>query len=262
MAVSIAVNKEIKYISMLAGFFGLYFLFKKLFFADIYYFINNIINVYFVSFFLAYIVVGIPILIFVFLSNDKGFLKPLGLQGNIFKAVLASFIFTIPMFAGSAVMSNFTFGISGERFWFYCVFAAFFEELYYRAVFFGQLYKKTRLGFLPALFFSALVFASLHLYQSNDFYTLIGIFFTTFLGAGLFAWLYVEWGYNLWVSISMHFFMNLSWELFSISDNALGNINANWFRLLTIVLAIIGTLIIKKKKGLELLITKKTLLIK
>ncbi|NOY51289.1 MAG: CPBP family intramembrane metalloprotease [Chlorobi bacterium] len=256
------MSKENKHILMLAGFFGLYFLLNRLFFADIYYFINDIVNLYFISFLLAYIIVGIPLLGFVYTSNNKSILKPLGLEGNALKAVLYSFLFTIPMFAGSGIISGFSFGISGERFWFYCVFAAFFEELYYRGIFFGQLYRKTRLGFLPALFFSAVVFASLHLYQSNAFYTMLGIFLTTFLGAGLFAWLYVEWGYNLWISIAMHFFMNLSWEIFSISENALGNLSANWFRLVTIVLAIGTTIILKKRKGLGLAITKKTLFVK
>jgi hypothetical protein len=100
------------------------------------------------------------------------------------------------------------------------------------------------------------------LYQSNDLLTLTGIFTTTFLGAGLFAWLYAEWNYNLWLPIGLHFFMNVSWELFSISDNAFGDLNANLIRALTIVLAITVTLIYKKKRKIPLEINRNTLFMK
>jgi membrane protease YdiL (CAAX protease family) len=109
---------------------------------------------------------------------------------------------------------------------------------------------------------SALIFASLHLYQSNDPVTMLGIFITTFMGAGLFAWLYSEWDFNLWVPIALHFFMNLSWEMFSVADNALGDLNAGLIRGLTILLAIAGTVIYKKKHGIPLTVNKLTLWVK
>ena len=131
-----------------------------------------------------------------------------------------------------------------------------------RGFFFGQLFKKTRLGFFPALILSALIFASLHLYQSNDPATMFGIFTTTFLGAGLFAWLYVEWDYDLWLPIGLHFFMNLSWELFSVADNAFGGWSANLIRGLTIVFAVGGTLLYKKYLKIPLAVNRETILIK
>jgi membrane protease YdiL (CAAX protease family) len=166
------------------------------------------------------------------------------------------------MFIGYGVMSGFSINISAKSFWFGCVFAAIFEELYYRGIFFGQLFKNTRLGFFPSLILSALIFASLHLYQSNDPVTMLGIFITTFMGAGLFAWLYSEWDFNLWVPIALHFFMNLSWEMFSVADNALGDLNAGLIRGLTILLAIAGTVIYKKKHGIPLTVNKLTLWVK
>jgi len=55
--------------------------------------------------------------------------------------------------------------------------------------------------------------------------------------------------------------MNLAWELFSVSDNALGGIYSNVFRFLTIGLVIILTVLYKKRNGIKLTVNKKTLLI-
>jgi len=140
------------------------------------------------------------------------------------------------------------------------IFAGFFEELYFRGFLFGQIFRNTKLGFLPSIIIGALVFAAAHLYQSRDISTMTGIFITTFMGAIFFAWLFVEWDYNLWVPVFMHTLMNLSWILFNISDNALGNINSNIFRGLTIAVAIILTILYKRKQGQTLSINRNTLL--
>ncbi|MCF6171309.1 MAG: CPBP family intramembrane metalloprotease [Bacteroidales bacterium] len=254
------MKNEIKYILLLLLCFSLYFAADKTVFSKIYHAVENIIGVYPISYFIAYLVVGLPVLLFVFLTNGRCVLKPLGLNGNFLRGTGFAFACTLPMFIGYAILGDFAIRLDGQTFWFGVVFAAFFEEFYYRGFFFGQLFRNTKLGFLPALFLGALVFASLHLYQSNDPATLFGVFIITFMGAGFFAWLFVEWNYNLWVAVAMHFFMNLSWVSFSISDNAFGDLPANLIRGLTIVLAILGTLIIKKKQKVPLAINRKTLL--
>ena len=85
---------------------------------------------------------------------------------------------------------------------------------------------------------------------------------TTFMGSVFFAWLYVEWNFNLWVPVFLHMLMNLSWFIFSVSDNALGNVSSNLYRGLTIALSIILTLIYKKRKGEKLLVNRETIIIK
>lgn len=251
------------YIVALLLAFATFYLCKELVFVKGFHFFEAIFNLYPLSFFLIYTIVGIPAFVFVFITNGQRLFEPLGLKSNILKGAIIAFLFSIPMFVGYGFPSGFQISIEGRGFWFGCVFAAFFEELYYRGFFFGQLYRKTNLGFLPAIIVPALVFASLHLYQSQDPATLVGIFITTFMGAGLFAWLYCEWNYNLWLPIFLHFFMNLSWSLFEdVSDNALGDVNANVYRGMTIVFAIVGTLIYKRTMGIPLAINKHTLLIK
>jgi membrane protease YdiL (CAAX protease family) len=256
------MKKEIRFTLALLVFFSMFFAADKLLFSRIYHFIEGSIQTYPLSFFITYLLVGLPVLFFVFFSSNRRLLTPLGLRKNALKGVLVALVFSIPMFIGYGVMSGFSININAKSFWFGCVFAAFFEELYYRGIFFGQLFKNTRLGFFPSLILSALIFASLHLYQSNDPVTMLGIFITTFMGAGLFAWLYSEWDFNLWVPIALHFFMNLSWEMFSVADNALGDLNAGLIRGLTILLAIAGTVIYKKKCGIPLTVNKLTFWVK
>jgi len=256
------MNKTIQYIFLICVSFCLFFVFKKLWFSDIFHGVNNSIKLYPLSFFLSYLIVGIPVFLFVLFTEKSRSFRALGLRFDFLKAMLISFIFALPMFIGYGLIANFEIDIPLRSFWFGCVFAAFFEELYYRGFFFGLLFRNTKLGFFPALIISALVFASLHLYQSEEIPTLIGIFITTLLGAGLFAWLYVEWNFNLWVPIGLHFFMNLSWEMFNISDNAFGDLYANIIRALTIIFAVVGTIIYKKRNQMPLAVNRNTLIMK
>lgn len=43
--------------------------------------------------------------------------------------------------------------------------------------------------------------------------------------------------------IGLHFFMNLWWILFNVGDNALGGFAANVFRVATIAITVIATII-------------------
>ncbi len=253
------MKKEINYILAVCLIFGMYFVVNRTLFSTIYHSLNNTTSLSTISFFVTYIAIGIPVIIFVYFTNNKTLLEPFGLERRVFYGLAFAFIFTVPMFLGYGYLSDFSIQIDSRTFWFGCVFAAFFEEFYYRGFFFGQLFRKTKLGFFLSLIISAIIFASLHMYQSTDVGTLVGIFITTFMGAGLFAWLYVEWDYNLWVSIGLHFFMNLSWEMFSIADNAFGGWEANLIRMATILLAVVGTIYYKIKLNKPLAINRETL---
>ncbi|MEI7463476.1 MAG: CPBP family intramembrane glutamic endopeptidase [Candidatus Taylorbacteria bacterium] len=215
------------------------------------------------SYFITYILIGIPIFIGTYLiNNNYDIFNNLGLSKNILRGLILAIIFTLPMFIGGLVFYKFNTDISISKLIAGTIFAGFFEELYFRGFLFGQIFRNTKLGFFPSIIIGALVFASAHLYQSQNISTMTGIFITTFSGAIFFAWLFVEWDYNLWVVVFLHTLMNLSWIIFNISDNALGNINSNIFRGLTIAVAIILTIFYKKKQGQTLSINRNTLLMK
>lgn len=241
-------------------FFVLYFYFDDLYFNRVRTFIDSFINNKGISHNLSYLLFGIPLIIGAsIVGKRKNIFINLGLSRSIIEGFTFSFLCTAPMFIGFAFFFSVNETISLNEFIISCIAAAFFEELYFRAYLFGLPFKFTRLGFIPSIIAGALLFATIHLYQSQDVATLVGIFLTTFIGAIIFAWVYVEWKFNIWVPIGLHFFMNLSWLLFAVSDNALGNTYANVFRIVTIVLIFILTIFYKKLKGKRFYINKSTI---
>lgn len=223
--------------------------------------IDTLLHYRIISYFFTYVLIGIPIFMGIgIIHNSKKIYDYLGFNESIIQGFLFSFLFTLPMYLGGIIFFPLNREITVTELIKITVFAGLFEELYFRGFLFGQLYRYTRIGFIPAIFFGALLFGGGHLYQSHELSTSLGIFITTFMGAVFFAWLYVEWNYNLWLIIFIHFFMNLSWAIFVVSDNALGGYVSNIFRGLTIAVAIIATIIYKRRTGKSLEINKRTLL--
>lgn len=126
------------------------------------------------------------------------------------------------------------------------------EEVLYRAFLFGFLFRFVGWGFLPAALVGAMLFGGAHLYQGEALADSAAIFAITALGALWFAWLYVEWGYNLWVPAAFHVLMNLYWELFAIADTALGPTAAIVLRLAVIVVSVVITVMVARRQGRRL----------
>ena len=120
------------------------------------------------------------------------------------------------------------------------------EEIFYRAFLFGFLFRFAGWGFLPAALLGAAVFGAAHLYQSDDAAEAAAIFAITGLGGMWFAWLFVEWDYNIWVPASVHVLMNGWWEVFDISNSALGSGYADVARVLVIVASVALTVWLKR----------------
>ena len=253
------MNKTLRIsIIVIPSFLAYYVLFE--YFGKIFFAIDMLVNFRLISYILTYIIAGIPLFIgTAIIHKDIKILNYLGLNGNFITGFLLAVTFTLPMFIGGVIFFPINLKMSLPEVIRLTICAGLFEDLYFRGFLFGQLFKYTKLGFIPSVILGAILFAAGHLYQSSDFSVIIGIFLTTFMGAILFAWLYVEWNYNLWVPIMMHFLMNLSWEIFSVSENALGGVTSNLFRGLTIAISIIVTILYKKRKGLVLGVSRKTL---
>ncbi|WP_316736618.1 type II CAAX endopeptidase family protein [Pedobacter aquatilis] len=253
-------NPQIKNILLIIiSFIAYYILFEN--FKSIKLGLDKLTQQGLTSYILTYLIIGIPIFIGTGLINKTtNILKSLGLSSNALSALCLSILFTLPMFLGGFLCFTFNQQIDFQNLMAKTIVAGFMEELYFRGFLFGQLYRNTNLGFIPAVIFGAFIFASGHLYQSQDLAELAGIFMVTFSGAIFFAWLYVEWNYNLWVPIFTHTFMNLVWHLFQVDNSALGDVKANIFRGLTILTAILFTIFYKRKKGEKLAINKHTLI--
>ncbi len=258
------MKKTAKVVPITLISFGIYFLIDETYFKEIREWFYKLIDQWGISHIMAYFIVGIPIFMGTLILHKKDrFFHSLGLDKSLFlKGMVFSLLCTLPMFIGFALLFDFNTEFSLNAFLITVVAAALFEELYYRGFLFGQIYRYTNLGFIPSVLIGAILFGLIHLYQGTDLIELIGIFLITFLGGILYAWVYVEWNYNLWIPIFLHLFMNLSWGLFSVAENTLGGTYANIFRLITILLIIGLTIAYKIKNKLDFKINKRTLLIK
>ncbi|MEM9690092.1 MAG: CPBP family intramembrane glutamic endopeptidase [Pseudomonadota bacterium] len=174
----------------------------------------------------------------------------LGLESGFIAAVLMALIVTLPMLLTLAMTGPFAppadFVLQTLR---SSVFPGFFEELTFRAVLFGFLFRFAGWGFLPAALIGGAVFGAAHLYQEEDAMRALGVFAITGVGGIWFAWLYSEWRFNLWVPIAFHTLMNFWWMLFPVADSALGPMPANVSRLAVIILSVIVTVVVAKRRG-------------
>jgi len=251
---------KIKPIIIIFSCFCIYFILDDLCFNFLRNILDQTIQNRGISHNISYLVLGLPLFIGVLLIDKPvNFLKNLGLNSSLFIGLIFSIICTLPMFIGFAFLFPFNSELTMNEFLIAGIAAALFEELYFRGFLFGLPFKYSRLGFILSVISGAVLFALIHLYQSQDLTTLIGIFLTTFIGAIIFSWVYVEWKFNLWVPIGLHFFMNVSWMLFSVSDNALGDLYANIFRIITILLIFTITFIYKRRFKIPFCITKKSI---
>lgn len=229
------------------------------YFGNIMVHVNTVARNGLASYVLTYFIIGIPIFAGAAIVNRQtNALKAVGLFTNIPKGFVLAFAFALPMLINSFVSHKFQSEISIANLLAGTIVAGFFEETYFRGFLFGQLFRHTRAGFIVSVVAGAIIFATGHLYQSDALSEQLGIFLVTFLGSGFFAWLYVEWNYNLWVSMFLHTFMNFAWMGFSVSDNALGSTYANIFRAMTIAVAIIATVIYKIKTGKKFEVNRET----
>ncbi|MEX0273174.1 MAG: lysostaphin resistance A-like protein [Flavobacteriaceae bacterium] len=240
--------------------FGTYFILDEMYFRDMRSWLNGTIGQMGISHIVSYAVFGIPMFVGALIIHGRTNLtKSLGLKEPMWKGAFFAFLCTLPMFMGFAIFFKFNTELTLNGILINGLAAAFFEELYYRGFLFGQLYRYTKWGFIPSVLIGALVFGFVHIYQGTGLYETLGIFLITFLGGILFAWAYAEWNYNIWVPIFLHLFMNLAWDMFSVSDTALGGIYSNVFRVATIALIIILTLLYKKRNGMDLEVGKKSI---
>lgn len=257
------MSRSLRVISITLLSFGIYFFLANTYFSELRIWMDSHIHQLGLSHLLVYVIVCIPIVLGASIINQWNRCKTtLGLNRSILTGFLFPLICTLPMLIGFALCFQVNRNLTLNEVLITGVAAAFFEEFIFRGFLFGQLFRYTKLGFIPSILLGAFIFASMHLYQSNDLATLIGVFSTTFLGAVLFSWLFVEWNYNLWISIFLHFFMNLAWMIFGVSDNAFGGFYANIFRIITIALAIVLTILYKRRNGIPMTVNRETIWMK
>ena len=219
--------------------------------------LNSYISLSFSSIFLklcySYFWWGLPsILLLGVLYGFKTILFNLGLNKGIIVGLIFSTITVLPMFVGFSVIGRINTDLNLGILFHKTIIAGFFEEYFFRGFLFGILFRKLKWGFIPSSLIGGLFFGLGHIYQGSSFIETIGVFAITSIGAVWFSWLYIEWENNLWIPIFLHILMNLSWDLFDVGNNALGDLFTNLFRAITIALTILITIRYHKKRGLAI----------
>lgn len=199
-----------------------------------------------------HVIVCLPVVIvLLFLHRRKDFPRSLGLDGNFIKGMVFALISTLPLFIAFPVVGDFNGGLTWDKLVRSAVIAAFFEEVIFRGFIFGQLFRYCKIGFWWSVIIPSLLFGSIHLYQGSDPLSSLAAFGVTFIGGLFFSWIYVKWDFNLWCPVGLHFFMNLSWLLFTVEGNsvAAGGVVSNVFRILSVVVAIVLTNVYLRKRA-------------
>lgn len=257
------MSKNIRFFSIFILGFSAYYFFDDFFFKGIQAFSKNLSHSKAVAHVTAYLITLIPLIITLkILLPKRNILDMFSLNKPIFKGFTLAFTGTLPMLIGYLIHFKTVRKIHFESLFINTLSSAFFEEIIFRAFLIGILYRFTRLGFLSSALFGSLLFAQVHLYQSQNITELMEIFAITFLGSLFFAWVYFESEYNLWTAIFLHFFMNLYWEIFTVSENVSGNFYGNLYKLFSIVVITVIVIYAKRKHKLPFEITWKKLFIK
>lgn len=176
----------------------------------------------------------------------------LGLKSDIWHPVLFSFLATLPMMIGYFAFFGDKANGSPKAILIGAFLPAVMEEYLFRGFLFGQLFKRGRFGFIPAVVISSVAFGLGHLYQGSSVGSAVTVTAVTAVGGAWFSWLYVEWDRNLWLVMSLHFFMNLWWTVFPAGETAIGTGQANIFRFMTIIITVIATIYRGRRKGFNI----------
>lgn len=176
--------------------------------------------------------------------------REVGFGRSPLRAAVFSLVATVPMFvtyghAAGFMPQRLTAGYVLTS----VVMAALAEEVLFRGFLFGQLRRRAGWSFWGAALVGMVPFALGHFYQGyqtgHGVWGLVGVLAITGAGHLVFTWLLERWG-DLWVPIGMHALMNLWWDLFGVDATALGGVQANIARLLTVALAIGLTLRLRR----------------
>ncbi|MGB8343102.1 MAG: CPBP family intramembrane glutamic endopeptidase [Chthoniobacterales bacterium] len=180
--------------------------------------------------------------------GPRAALAELGLTGSAVKGLGIALLASLPMLVMLLLISKNPIRVVPRTMFSGVMMAAVTEEILFRGYLFGQLYRRAGWRFVPAVLVTGILFGLAHMGTAlrGGALEVLGVTGITTLGGAFFAWLFVRWNYNLWVPIGMHLFLNAWWELFGVSQNAIGNWESNVARALAIVAAIRITLLFTK----------------
>jgi hypothetical protein len=151
----------------------------------------------------------------------RGTADELGLARPFRPAVALALLSTLPLLVGLALIARRVDPAFAPAEVFYtALYSSFAEDLLYTGFAVRQLYRRAGWPFWIAVLGVAVTFGLGHVEKGRTLGQMAGLFAFTGAGLATFAWLFVEWGDNLWVPVSMHVLLDFWWALFGAGATA------------------------------------------
>ena len=201
----------------------------------------------------------LPILVAAIITGPRRAAAALGLDGSVWTAVKIGLISTAVL----PITYAFIAPLSSENILHDIILSAIFpgigEEILFRGMMFGLLFRFAGWGFIPAALLVATLFGIGHFYQGSSTLEFLGIFGITAIAAVWWSWVYIEWDNNIWVPAALHVFMNGYFQIFAVSEGTLGSWSFFFIRAVVVLISIGLTIRHAKARG-HFRITRKDLL--
>ena len=165
----------------------------------------------------------LPILTAMLVAGPRKWASAIGLDGSIWAAAKVGLISTAILPIAYVFIAPFSSGNIVFEIVTGAVYPGIGEEIFYRGMLFGLLFRFAGWGFLPAALLGATIFGIGHFYQGNSVLDFLGIFGITAIAAIWWSWMYIEWDNNIWVPAGLHILMNGYFEIFDVADGTLGS---------------------------------------
>lgn len=173
-------------------------------------------------------------------------LRQIGTTSGICAPAGWAAVFAVVLFVPAAIATSYLAplraDVTAPDFAWQVVGAPFVEEIAFRGVALGMLMQFCGWRFVPAALLPAVLFGLAHAVQGSDVMETAGIVAITGLGGLLFAWLFVQWGMNIWPPFVVHAGLNGLFFFYDVGTNAMGGWAGNGVRFAVVAGAIGATL--------------------
>lgn len=237
------MNKSqiIKSVIVLAGFFGVTFFNELRMALDIAYPLVSD-NPYLQKVFTRSIYFS-PMILGVLVAFPGKFSRLLGLSHQPIKPFIYAVVSCLPLFIIYPIFFELRPSLDTYSVFSNSILSPIYEEIVFRALFFGALVGLLRWKFWQVVVLNALAFSFGHLYQAHDLISTIFTVLITSVACVWWGWMYVRWKYNLWLPLFLHVLMNFAFDLFMVgSGTAAGGVATYVGRLLVIAISVWITL--------------------
>lgn len=174
--------------------------------------------------------------------GPRGITRELGLAKSARRAVAFGFVASLPLLLGLTFWGDLARDFSWPKELYVSFYGNLAEDVLFTGFAFHQLHHRVRWPFWTAVLLIAMLFGLGHVEKGTTLGQVVGLFLIPGLGAALFAWLFVQWGENLWVPFALHCFMDVWWNLFAVGPTVLGGAFPFVLQILTAAAAIALTL--------------------